>query len=150
MKPPARRVPSDDCVLTVEGVDYALHEGEWVEVRPGLTPHVLNAMRAIQELAPKLAALEGDEQAQRTVALMDDSLGDMRLVLADLVTGWSWTDDSGSPLPQPSAEGLAGLRIEELLYLMQVVQGNEPATEKNGSRPSGTTSLATRTAKPRT
>lgn len=146
-KPTVRVVPSDDCIVTIGGEDFALHEKEWVRVMPGYPIALFKAVRGIQGLKVKIDALEGDDAAKavETVVLMDSSFDDIVALLRDRILGWNWTDDAGVPYPQPKEhpEVFERLQAFEILYLVGVLQGEAPAERKNGSRPSPTTSSAT-------
>lgn len=145
-KPPARTVPSDDCVVTVDGVEYHPHEGEWVKVVPGYSVGDLQLQREMQSLAMKLDAASGEaDEAQKKIALVDDSYESAIGVLSHRLRAWNWTSDDGEALPQPAGNPAAfqHLRVEEVMYLVAAVQGETPGDQKNGSRPSGTSSSAT-------
>ena len=143
-KPPTRQVPSDDCAIEVDGVEYHPHEGEWVRVVSRFSVDDLRLMRRFSEFQSQMDAIEGDE-ALKQVILMDDSFSDVLEVLQHRLMEWNWTDDSGEPLSQPHENPtvLRSLRIEELMYLVLVVRGESPGEASNGSAPSPTTSSAT-------
>ena len=148
MKPTARIVPSDDCVVTIDGVDYALHEGESVTVVPGFSVGDIQLMRRFSELQPQLdAATSPGEQ----IGITADTCNEIIDALCKRLLAWTWTDDAGRYLPQPLGNpvAFAPLRVEELMYLALVVRGESPGERKNGSRPSRTSSSATRTSRRR-
>lgn len=144
-KPPIRQVPSDDCVVEVDGKEYHVHEGEWIKVISSFAVGSLHVMRRITELQSQMDALEDDEEIQKVI-LTDDTMNELIDVLKARVVEWNWTDDLGNPLPQPLNNAFAfhSLRLEELMYLGLVVRGESPAEQGNGSAPSPTTSSATR------
>ncbi len=146
-KPQPRDVPSDDCTVTRAGVEYAVHEGESVTLYPGARVGDWLVMEQFLRIEPELDAVRGTpEEAARTVAIIGAALELAVPLLTERLTAWTWTDDRGTPLPQP-AEGVAafrGLSFEELGYLVAVACRNEsPAEEKKGSNGSPTTSSAT-------
>lgn len=148
MKPQARQVPSDDCVVTIDSVDYALHEGESVTVVPGFSVGDIQLMRRFAELQPQLdAAANPSEQ----IGITADTCNEIIEALSKRLLAWSWTDDAGRLLPQPLGNPMAfaPLRVEELMYLALIVRGEAPGERKNGSRPSPTSSSATRTSRRR-
>jgi len=145
MKPPTRQVPSDDCTIEIDGVEYHIHEGEWVNVVSSFAVGSLRIMRRMTELQSQMDALEDDE-AIRKVILMDDTVGELVDVLQRRIVEWNWTDDMGAPLPQPfhNPDAFSSLRLEELMYLALVVRGESPAEQKNGSAPLPISSSATK------
>ena len=147
-KPPTRQVPSDDCLIEVDGVEYKIHEGEWVKVINSFVIGSLKIMRRVTELQSQMDSLEDDETI-RKVILMDDTMDELVGVLQRRIVEWNWTDDLGNPLPQPlnNPDAFQSLRIEELMYLALVVKAEAPAEQGNGSAPSQTTSSATKRRK---
>lgn len=145
-KPPPRIVPSDDCVVTVDGVEYHPHEGESVSIAPGYSVGDLQLQHELQALRVKLDAIAGDDdEGARQVAILDNSYTSAIEVLSARLLGWTWTDDAGDPLPQPhkAPSAFSRLRLDEIYYLIQAVKGETPGEQKNGSRPSRTSSSAT-------
>ena len=145
-KPVARRVPSDDCVVTVDDVEYHPHEGEWVEVVPGYSIGDLRLQRELQGLAVKLDAASGEpDEAQQKIAAVDDSYASAIAVLAKRLRGWSWTDDAGEPLPQPAnnPDAFKALRGEEVMYLVMAMQGETPGAQLVFTKASETSSSDT-------
>ncbi len=141
-KPPTRRVPSDDCEVTIDGEDYTPHVGEWIEVIPRLSVGEVRLFRSLNALQPKLAAIEGDDGADASgIALMDDSFQEVLAVLRHRVLAWNWTDDADEPYPQPrdAPDVFEQLRIEEIYYLTAAMQGGG-ANSKNAGRNSRTSS----------
>src|SRR3990167_390701 len=138
-KPVARRISSDDCVVTSGGDEYRPHEGEWVEMIPGITLGELHALRQLREMGIKLAAAGGgdDEEAGKAVAVMDDAFSDTIRYLSRRIVSWNWTDDTGMAYEQPQDDPMVirSLRPEELRYLVMPAEGESPTERKNGSRP---------------
>lgn len=151
-KPPPRRVPSDDFILEIDGETYTPHAGEWVEFVPTLPVGLFQAEARIRSLATQLDALKDDagaippDRLREANDLIAGHYDDLCNLLARLVVAWNWTDDRGQPLPQPDGTDrpFRLLSVDELYYLWQAAQGGNPDARKNGSRPSPTTSSATR------
>lgn len=136
-KPQARRIPSDDCVVEVDGEKYNVHEGEWVELIPVTTVSDLAVLQKARDLETVAAAAKGDPD--ENVKMLDATSGMVDSIcemLAPRVKAWNWTDDAGRPLPQPdgTAEPLKRLHWEELLYLTQAAQGQNPGPKGNSSK----------------
>ena len=147
MKPPLDPIPSDDCEITINGKTYTPHEGEWVKAIPGMQLGDFKISHKLGELQPQLAAIEGDEdEGAKRIALADDSFNDVVESLKDRIVEWNWTNDLGSPYPQPpdDPEVFRRLRPEESYYLISVMRGETTDAEKNGSKPSPTTSSGSR------
>lgn len=145
-KPIPKRVPSDDCIVTVAGEEYTPHEGEWIEVIPIVEVRELQILRYWDELRVKLESAEGEEDEEtRQLILMDDAFRESLPWLASRIVSWSWTDLRGRELPQPAEDEsvLARLSLEEVMYLVAATRGETPGEQKNGSRPSPTSSLDT-------
>lgn len=152
-KPPARRVPSDDYVVTVDGQDYAPHAGEWIDIIPGYTVgDMLDASR-FQKLLDDRGSIGDDEPEAMAEWLTraDRVLVDLAASIDRRLVGWSWTDARGRPLPTPTADVIASLTWAELNYLLRAVRGQvAEADRKNAGRPSRTTSSATASRRSRT
>jgi hypothetical protein len=144
-KPPTRPVPSDDYVLTVDGVEYHPHEGEQVEFIGSTTVGEMQAFNRFRRLSVSIDAVKGEaDEAQKINELMDPAFEQLCELLARRLVRWSWTDDAGRPLPQPDApEVLKALCAEEVYYLLIAAQGESAGERKNGSSVSPTTSSAT-------
>lgn len=133
-KPQPRRIASDDCIKTVDGVEYAVHEGEWVEMVGGVSVAEMRARQVLLEFGPKVAALEGEPDANvEFVRLFNEAYSTVIQGIARRLVDWNWTDDLGHPLPKPdgSPAPLAPLSPEEILYLLTVVTAEAPAERKN-------------------
>jgi len=121
-KIPGRRINSDDCLITVDGQQHAVHKGEWVEVL------------AIKSIAQHLAALElqryaagGDTKA------MAQALESLCQELSNRVLDWNWTDLDSQPLPRPYRQPaiIKSLSEDELLWLVRAIAGESPGERKN-------------------
>ena len=145
-KPKPKTIPSDDCEVTVDGVDYYPHRGEWIKAIPALTVAEVRLRRELTGVQVKLDALKGEpDENEQMVALMDDSFDTVIRVLSQRIVEWDWTDDAAEPYPQPhrNPEVLRSLRMDELYYLVLAVRGETAGERKNASRPSQTPSSAT-------
>ena len=147
-KPPTRQVPSDDCLVEVDGMEYKVHEREWVKIISSFAVGHLKVMRRVGELQSQMDSLEDGEEIKKVI-LADDVMSELVEVLQGRIVGWNWTDDLGNPLPQPfgNPNAFKSLRLEEMMYLGLIVRGESPAEQGNGSAPSPITSSATRRPK---
>ena len=133
-KVPARRVASDDFVVTVLGEEYRPHAGEWVEFRGRLSMGQYLAMLGLM----KMSGLENLSPAEISALDLSESMAKLAEMLARSIVAWSWTDDAGQPYPSPPVpENLTDLSIEELSYLVgRAAGGATEAESKNGGSPS--------------
>jgi hypothetical protein len=151
-RPSNRRISNDDFVLTVNGVDHAPHQGEWIEVRPITSMADLAQITSIQIAWNEIQAIGSDPaQTVRSAELAQQVLDSLVSRFVRIITQWNWTDVmSGEALAQPAEnEGAAvrGLSVDELQYLFILTAPEGTADRKNGSQPSPTASLATATPK---
>ena len=152
-KPNVRRIPSDGCGVADEtgGATYYPHEGEWVDVIPGMEVRMLAVLQKFNGLADAYAAIEGDSDAdEKAIALSRDAIETALPALRDRVVGWSWTDDLGRPLPQPLEDPDVFLRLKgpEVGWLVAAVQGRIGGDLPNAG--SGTPTTSSATAQPQT
>ena len=150
-KPTARRIPSDDCIVTVDGVAYNTHEGEWVELRPGGSVAGLQVAASLAGIETELKSFQGEADGEiQAIVALGRHLGRMAEVIAPRLMAWTWTNDRSEPHPQPdgTADQLTRLLGDtELLYLFKLVYaGESPAQRKNDLRPLPITSSATGSA----
>lgn len=134
-KPPVRTVPSDDCIVKVDGVEYAVHTGEHVCVLAGFSVGGLRALGKMRALGAEVAAVQGEaEEGGKVLDALNGAFADVTLELARRVKGWNWTDDSGAPLPPPNGtpEPFQALRTEEIYWLIGACQGESSAERKKG------------------
>lgn len=144
-KPEPKPVPSDDCTVTLDGVDYFPHEGETVWLLPGQAVGEIASLARLMALADELAAIVGDDdEARQAARLSDEAMRDLCEALAPRILDWDWTDLAGRPLPKPdgTARPLLRLQTAELYWLLSAARGETPSARKNDSRPSPTTSSA--------
>ena len=143
-KPPARRIPSDDFVITVDGTEYTPHEGEWIEVLSGFTVGDMQDGTRFAKLLDDRASIGDDETAALTewAQRADAVLTDLARSIDSRMVAWAWTDARSRPLPAPSPAVIASLTWEELAYLLKAVRGQIETDRKNGSAPLPTTTSA--------
>lgn len=132
-KPQAIRVPSDDCLVEVAGEQFAVHEGEWVEVLPIMKARDMQALNALGSVGDRMAVAQGDPtEALQISEILDSAFADVAELLAERVRAWSWTDMDGVPLPQPKGdpEVITQLTTDEMFYLVGLVRGDGLAQRK--------------------
>lgn len=135
-KPQPIRVPADDCLVTVGDEQYAVHEGEWVEVLPVLKARDMQALNALSTVGDRMAVAQGDANESVQVAeILDGAFADVAALLADRVRAWNWTDMDGMPLPQPygRVDVITSLTTDEMFYLVTLVRGDGIAQRKKDS-----------------
>lgn len=116
-KPPKLTVPGDSYVVTVDGESYYPHAEETVTFRRRGSVEATLASLRLSGIASLTAAEMGE-------ALNDDGvLGSVLRLLSENIEGWTWTDDSGTPLPDPTPEVLRGLDFSELVWLIGAQMG---------------------------
>lgn len=123
-KVPPRTISSDDLVVTVDGVEYRPHEGESITVRGQASWQLLADTTQMFGLYKRIGDLDPTEQ--RLAAESSDRLF---AELARLIISWTWTDDDGEPMPDPSPEVLRSCTLDEFQWLLAAVQPQ--AAEKN-------------------
>jgi len=144
-KPGAKRVLSDDCLVTIDETEYAIHEGEWVDVLVFTTIAETRAFQEFRRISVELEALADDDDAvAERMTLINEHYDILCDGLAKRLVGWNWSDMSGKPLPAPDGTvgPLNNLTSGELYYLLSVTRGSNPSAEKNDSAGSQTTSSA--------
>jgi hypothetical protein len=78
-------------------------EGSWVEIRnPGWDE--------IEDVSGPDSKMEDLSEMEMGKALLMDSVVD-----------WNWVDDDGEPMPKPTPEIVAGLRMQELVFLFTCI-----------------------------
>lgn len=134
-KPQAVTIPSDDCLVNIDGVRYALHEGETVTLIHGMSVGAMTSLNAMLQIGPKLAAADGepDEKLQHA-RLADDAMQALCAALAPRLVAWTWTDVAGRPLPQPDGTTgpLMALDPAEIGWLVMAAKGETAGARKNG------------------
>ncbi len=120
-KPGAVRIPSDDFEMEIDGVIYAPHADEWVEVRPGMAVSSIRVQSAMARLQEEMQAVKGDDGAESQILRQLDEQFTMACdSVAKRVVAWNWTDMEGVPLPSPrnAPDVIADLSAEEVSYLL--------------------------------
>lgn len=133
-KPQAIEIKSDDCVVTIDGEKYALHEGESVWLIPGLSVGTIRAMNTLMAVGPRMDAAKGEPDELATITrLADESFQAVCEALAQRVQRWTWTDLLGNALPQPggAVESFQSLTPEELFWLLSAAKGETAGARKN-------------------
>lgn len=133
-KPKPVEVPSDDCVVTIDGEQYTPHEGESVWLIPGLSVGAINAINSFTAIGTQMEAARGEpDEYRRQAALADQALQGLCRALAPRIVRWNWTDAAGRPLPQPDGtpQRLQALESEEVAWLLAACQGETPARRGN-------------------
>ena len=133
MKIPPKRIPSDDCLVYVgrkiegdkimeQGIAYAVHKDEWVEILPISTVGEAIAISSMLGLGIK----QTTEIAKKLEQLCDG--------LAKRVTDWNWTGMDGKKLPKPynRPDVIKSLTEDEIVWLTTASQGETPGQRKNG------------------
>ena len=146
MKPTLRKIPSDDCAVAVDGIEYHPHEGEHIMCAPGMRVRELGILRLFRELSVKLDAVKGEkDEVEKVIDLLEASYADIIPILSDRIPEWTWTDAAGRPYPQPKDDPKVFERLEqaEISYLINAIQGETPGEQKNALSGTGTTSSAT-------
>ncbi len=135
-KPKPKRIPSDSCRLFVDGEECYPHEGEWVELISAETMGELRVRVKFARLGVALEAIQGEaDEVARANALLEEHYGEVCEHLARRVFAWNWTDDLGTPLPQPrgNPEAFRLLRSGELHWLMNAMMPRETADERKNA-----------------
>lgn len=139
-KPPYRIIRSDDCVITVNGVQYYPHAGEQVAFVAAIRlDTLLMAMRLQNLQGTDLSTVGGEEAAE-----FAQMFSDLCIELAQCIRGWSWTgdevDESGeyTVLPWPSSlDGriavLRGRSMDEIMWLVGAAFGGGASSEPAGN-----------------
>lgn len=119
-----KRVPSDDCIITVDGKELHVHADEWVEIIPVGTLRQYTAILRVQNL------------------IIDDSdsqvLHDLCEEVSERLVDWNWTGLDSRKLDKPyrNARVVESLASEELAYLIKILQGETAKERKKDSTPS--------------
>lgn len=123
-KIPPKRIPSNDCIVKVDGQSYEIHKGEWVEV---IQVDSMRQYIAMMDIT-KLAANNTDSH----------SISGLCEEVSQRVVDWNWTGLDGKKLPKPykSASVIEKLLSEEVVWLVNAIQGETPSLRKNALAPS--------------
>lgn len=132
-KPVARRVYSDDVVVTIGDEQFYPHVGEYVEFRPGASTGTFQLLIELQSSLPRMAEMDSDDRTR-----FAKLLGDCATEISLRVRSWNWTDIDDVRLPSPpKPEHIRALDFNEMTWLLANSLGsrNEQA-RKNGESPS--------------
>lgn len=112
-KPPPQRIFSDAFEIVQDGTSYYPHAGEWVEYRGhGTVGAYLDGLHA------KLQMTAAAETPTAVETLVEGAFIRQLEELTRTIVAWSWTDDSGEPLPSPPGiDVLRRMSMEELQWL---------------------------------
>jgi hypothetical protein len=132
-------VPTDDYVED----GHHTHAGESVQLWPVMPVSYMRQVLDLQQRALELQAFGEAGETEPAVANLVLELCDRaRLLLADRIASWSWTDYRGHPLPEidGSPAPFERLNFQELMYLVRLQPEPQAADAKNASGPSPRTS----------
>ena len=105
-KRPNHVVVADDFVVEINGESFYPHAGESVSFVGRLTTNDLMHAMKLQRI--DLDAADADQQ-----------LDEVRQFLAGRIASWDWTDDEGTPYPNPpSPADIGRLDMDELGWLL--------------------------------
>lgn len=131
-KIPTQCILSDDCMVEIgqivengeiiqPGVEYPVHQGEWVEVIPVLT------IAEITTLSEMRALTQDDDGAK-----VGDAFHRLCASLSLKIVAWNWTDMLGEPYPQPfrNPEVLENLTPDEIVWLVGAITERETGEQR--------------------
>jgi len=141
-KPQPIRIPSDNCIVTIDGVEYRPHENEWVEVLPGLKVGHQKLIAEMNALRAEFETLEDDAEqddesglaARRRINELAAQYNDKMIdFLRQRLVAWNWTDELGRPLPEldGTERPFELLSAEELGWLLAACRGDVETESKN-------------------
>lgn len=139
-----RKVATDNFVFKQDGEEYHPHAGKHVTMKRKISSQGLATTLKFAALGRKGVATDEEGAEQFSNLLLETAE-----VLAENVLDWTWEDEEGKPYPKPhgSPKVLAGLHIQELMYL--VGQYHEPAeVSKNSSTGSSSSPAAKEPSQP--
>ncbi len=160
-KPQPRRVPSDDCEVTIRGDSFYPHVGESLWVIGSESIGQMKSRWAFLHLSSELDEAkedprgenESDEDYQKRVErangdrirLIESQYDDLVHWFADRLDRWDWTDNRGDPLPtlDRTITPFMGLSMDEVYYIKSVLSGEGPAESLNVATDSASDSSAT-------
>lgn len=133
-RPLGRQVPSDDCDVTIDGTVYHPHAGEWLRVVPIHRAGDSEVFFRINQLETVIKASKGDpDEMEKRAGALKAQVDALANFCKGRVQAWNWTDVlTGEPLPAPSVEAFKALTWDELWYIANTINGNNPAARKNG------------------
>jgi hypothetical protein len=117
-------ISSDDCVVTIDDVDYTPHVGETVTVTPGFAVGSMSLVARLQAMQPQILAADSTEESNAVLLKMSGVIDDVIAMIAPRIVSWTWTNAARLPLQNPPTEAtLRGLDSKELMWLLAVIQG---------------------------
>lgn len=130
-------VPSDDCVVPVDGEPTYPHKGECIRVIRGRW--TIEEVRVAGRLGAKQADIDALEESDPGYATAVDLIfggmvDDLQRIVARRVIEWDWTDAYGARMALPSEDPhvFNNVTIEELVYVFAACRGSNPAAEGKG------------------
>lgn len=135
-KVPTKVIHSDTCTVTIDGTEYAIHEGEWVEIIPIIEVRETQAFSQLGQFQIELEAARDDATQGQIADIMNRHYDVICEGIASKVVAWNWTNMLGVPLPQPdgSTELFKRLTADELYWLFAAIRRQEaPESRKNDS-----------------
>lgn len=128
-----RRVACDDYVFKLDGEEYHAHHGEYVVMKRKISQAGMATVTEFFAMASE--GIQTTDIAE--VRRWNEVLWEAAKVLADLILEWNWTDDDGTPLPEPhkAPEVIANLHVQELVWLIGQYYGpaEVPKNSSDGS-----------------
>jgi hypothetical protein len=148
-KPQPRRVPSDDCEVSISGEKYYPHVGEslWVVGRPRLGEQ--KAQWAFLRISAELDEVTADPRAEgeadeayrarvresneAQINVVEGHYDQLISWFAARINRWDWTDDKGDQLPplDGTTKPFLSLTMDEVFYIKDVLLGEGPAEALN-------------------
>lgn len=157
-KPQPRRVPSDDCEVTIGGKSYYPHVGESLWVIGSESIGQMKSRWAFLHLSAELDEAkedprgEGESEEQYAkrverangdrIKLIESQYDDLVHWFAERLDHWDWTDNRGDPMPSlnRTIEPFMSLSMDEVYYIKNVLSGEGPAEALNDDTASVKTS----------
>lgn len=148
-KPQPRRVPSDDCEVTIRGESFYPHVGESLWVIGSETIGQMKSRWAFLHLSSELDEAKEDPQKDGEspedyqkrvekangdrIRLIESQYDDLVHWFAERLDRWDWTDNRGESLPplNRTIEPFMGLSMDEVYYIKNVLTGEGPAETLN-------------------
>lgn len=160
-KPQPRRVPSDDCEVTIGGQSYYPHVGESLWVLGTESIGQMKSRWAFLYLSSELDEAKEDPRGEdetdeayaervnranrERIKLIESQYDDLVAWFADRLDRWDWTNNRGKPLPEldGTIKPFMSLSMDEVYYIKSILTGEGPAEALNGASVSANSSSAT-------
>jgi hypothetical protein len=148
-KPQPRRVPSDDCEVTIRGESYHPHVGESLWVIGSETIGQMKSRWAFLHLSSELDEAKEAPQAEgeseedykkrvekangERIKLIEAQYDDLVHWFAVRLAKWDWTDNASHPHPEldGTITPFMNLSMDEVYYIKNVLSGEGPAEALN-------------------